>query len=314
MALLGQAQRESVFSESELDHFRRLVDYGGTFTYPSDKDGKDDTIKGVIEVQFKQQRGTDFDIFRFEEFKSYDVAGPNGPTAHFEKVHQRQGKLRFRADHKRRIAYAMVPDTRRNRDLLADMQYDHAGVIYLRENLKDREVPGEEVRRQIAEIALLRKGEREKIKRQNGGDTVDRTVRNMTPEQKKKMLDQLMAEENAKRTPLALNQTQTASTAAPVVVPAAQTTTANNVPAEPVNRGVTVVPAPRPEGAVTYQDMRIAAKAAVHEYFKADIETIKKKNVHWHFSKEYRTKIAPQIDLLVHKWAAEAKTENAMVT
>ncbi len=307
MALLGQARKESVFDEKELDHYRRLVDYGDSFKFTSDKDGKDDTIKGIIEVQFKQSKGNDFDIFRFEEFKSYDVNGKRGPTAHFEKIHQRQSKLRFRANFKRRIAYAMVPDTRRNRDLLADRHFDHAGVIYLRENIKDKEIPGGEISRQIIELALLRKADRERLKAEKGGDQTSRTLRNMTQAQKDEMLKRLMAEENAKRTPITLNPPATASPgAASVVIPPTNTgTMATEAPATIA----TVFAPPRPADAITYQDLRKAARIAIHKKDAKVIEQIKKDNPKgWVLCKDYRSKIAPQIDTLVQTWAGQGKT------
>ena len=202
MAILG-VMAEVPFSPTEMEMFDNLRMEGRKFKFTS-KDGREDVINGIFQLKWAKPTNVPIPIFGFEEFRVSESSHVNthAVAVRFEKISGQFSKLEFRPDRKAR-GIAICPDTRINRRKLADLFFEKRIII---ESLltADGEVAGAKISKDIQELALKQRADRVAKKNEKDPNIADRYLSGMTAEQKEMLLKKLIAEENAKRTPIAV--------------------------------------------------------------------------------------------------------------
>jgi len=301
MATLGQ-RADEVYSKEDLNNYRRLVEFGNTFSFKSRADGNPDTIKGMIELRWKNVESAEFNIIGFEQFTSIEVSDNRGYRVSISQVNPKCSVLTFFVDPIRRIAFAMCPDTRWNRRLMADMYFEKRGAVIVKESTREGDILAPVLDKEIALLAHLRKAEREEKKGQNKSvdKTVDRLYKNLTKQQRDELVTKLVAGANADRAQISLS----------TVLPETKTTSAPT-PAVTMDVGpapyVATVEDLKQKTVLPYSDMKKLAKnIVVDDPANADVlAKIKKDNKKWHISKDFRDFYEPKVHELISKWQQE---------
>jgi len=281
--MLGE-RAQSGFSAEEMDQVRNIIQEGKRFNFKRmRKDGNiyDDCINGMIELQYKTRIKFEQDVFGFDEFRAIEVENPNTRAIGIKitEINPRYGKIYFRPG-ARGVATAYCADTKRNREKLADSFFESRRLWdFITLHTKEKEISGTQLQTELRALAKTRQDERDAKKAVKKESIVDRAMSGMTPQEKEKLVNAIVKEENEKRAPIKLE--------------------------EKAEIDSPVAPAVNSE-----KSLKEDAKKQVFEEKAELIASLQKKHGKgWTSSKPYREQIKPAIEELVTSWTTE-QTEN----
>ncbi len=304
MALLRNIDAEFPFDAKELEATNILRTEGMNYKFIS-HDGKEDVVNGVFQLKMVRTGDSPIDLYRFEQFKATQDKAPSGVMlTHIEMVHFHYCKLEFRPNTKSQLI-AFCPDTRHNRNLLADIYFDNKYVIEgLLKNTGS--IEGAAIKGEIEALALKRRAERQDQKNRNA-NVVERMYSNLTPEQRKDLIQKLIEEENKNRT--IIEQPKQEAKIEVKVEPKVETKpeatlgTANSAVIQTVK--VNIPGIPKPEGNFKFFALKKEAKKAVLSLKENEllIQAFRQEyGEKWNSNPKYRTSIQPQIDGVLEAW------------
>jgi hypothetical protein len=289
--MLGE-RVNSPFTAEEESAINFLISEGKDFKF-TNENGVEDCVSGLIELRYREELYRPLSIFGFEQFniKESTRGGTRRKFYDIEKVAPRFQKLIFKYN-KDGVGTAMCPDTKKNREKLADHFFSNQWE-FVRKHDKDGEVSGSKIMAEIRGLAEKRRDERERMRKSGvtGGNKVDRVLAGLTADEQQQLIQKLVAKENEKRAPIPI--TSIAS------------------PAISIEELVGEIPE-KPKGVAKFNDLKKAAKDFVFERNTMLINMLKGKNEkQYHLLPEYKTQIQPQIDFVVKMWleGAEAPAE-----